>query len=418
MMSETLLLTFLGTGNYKGTRYRIGDSVSAEEVYFSVALAEHLRPDRVVTLETAEANEKHGGVIAEAFRKHCIPHQKAGIPAGASERELWEIFSMLAGQVPEGCKLHLDITHGFRSLPLLGFIAISYLRVTRKISMGGLHYGAWEARDRESNIAPAFNLTPFVTLLDWTVAADEFLHSGSAVRLGGLLEEKQQSLWTDADRSSASPDRDALPKKLKSLGSSVSTSSLNLLLLRTGAMAESAGKLEVALESARAELTDHAAPFLEVLRPVSGELTRFRDTELSTLRELVSWLADHGRTAAALTLASEWTTSYAMVHYGKNNHHSNHKSRKPYSQAIFELECPGTLRKSDDPGRKALEIAEQLKRTLAGEHIGNLASATSKIRSARNDLNHAGFSDEPAKASDLIKRAKEIAEILHSLPLP
>ncbi len=169
-VNKKLLLTFLGTGKYEPCRYQFSDSLSDEEAFFSVSLAEHLKPDKVVSLQTEKAAEINGTALDGKIKRLGIEHNVVTIPNGASEDELWQIFGLLTEAVDPGCELHLDITHGFRSQPLLGFIALNYLRITRKIRIGGLHYGAFEAR--KENIAPVFDLTAFLTLLDWTSAAE------------------------------------------------------------------------------------------------------------------------------------------------------------------------------------------------------------------------------------------------------
>lgn len=409
-----ILLTFLGTGNYQPCRYQVDPSSGQNEVtFFSVALARTLRPDKVISLQTAAATATNGSALDAAFSQCGIPHHPVSIPDGQSEAELWQIFAALTGNVPEDSTLHLDITHGFRSLPVLGFIALSYLRVTRKVTIGGIHYGAWEARDK-NNLAPVFNLTPFLTLLDWTAAADQFLSTGSAARLGGLLAQAQQSLWKNAG-ANAHAD---LPRKLKSLGSSLETSSANLLLLRTGALSDAAIKLGKQMEIAKDEAAAHASPFLEVLAPVQEQLLKFQDTELATLRDLVGWLAGRGQTAAALTLASEWLTSYVMVTCGQANHFTGYSQRQPYSLAISSLEQPENKITSDETGRAALAARDILLRKLSEENLKSLARLASTIRSARNDLNHAGFNDDRTAASALATRAIEVAESLRQLLPP
>ena len=194
MPKTTLLLTCLGTTNYHPADYQIDGTVYRDETYFSIALAKHLRPDHFISLQTYSAAEIHGLILDEAV-PDGIHHTPVSIPDGKSEDELWQIFRALTESVPEGCRLHLDITHGFRSLPMLAFTACSFLRVTRRVEIVGIHYGAWDARNEKSNATPAFDLTPFLTLLDWSSAADQFLDIGDATRAAALLEAAQNDLW-------------------------------------------------------------------------------------------------------------------------------------------------------------------------------------------------------------------------------
>ena len=208
----TILLTSLGTGNYHPSSYQIEDSISDQQAFFSVALAKHLSPDRVISLQTSQAADLHGTALANDLKRLNIDHEVVSIPEGKSENELWQIFSVLTSHIPQACTLHLDITHGFRSLPLLGFIALNYLRVTRNITIGSLRYGAWEAKNN-NDIAPSFDLSPFLTLLDWSAAADQFKATGAADRIARLLKETQISLWKN--RGNEGPK--ALPKLLSTL---------------------------------------------------------------------------------------------------------------------------------------------------------------------------------------------------------
>jgi CRISPR-associated DxTHG motif protein len=53
------------------------------------------------------------------------------IPEGRSEQELWEIFDRVASAVDEGDTILLDITHAFRSIPMIVFAVAAYLRRTK-----------------------------------------------------------------------------------------------------------------------------------------------------------------------------------------------------------------------------------------------------------------------------------------------
>lgn len=413
---DVILLTFLGTGTYQPCRYAFPDSDETGEpvAFYSAALAARLKPDRVISFQTKHAAAKNGEGLAASLEALGCAHDPVPISDGSSEDELWQIFSVLTRHVPENCTLYLDITHGFRSLPVLGFIALSYLRVTRRVTIGGIYYGALEARDPATNITPTFNLTPFLTLLDWTAAADQFLTTGSAVRLGEMLAQRQQVLRAKPLDSGASE----LPTKLKTLGRFITEASMNLLLLRTHAFAGTREKLVGRIGDASQEARVFAAPFMEVLNPVRDELSRFSDMELGTLRELVEWLAARGQTAASLTLASEWIISYAMAICGEPDHHVGHATREPYSRAIAMLEYGGTKGSRDEKTAQAEEVVALLESRIPLEQITILKTVSNTIRNARNDINHAGFNKEPAPADALSARASTVAAQLKELDLP
>lgn len=409
-----ILLTFLGTGKYEPCAYRFDDQVSAPETFFSVALAQSIWPETVVSLQTIAAAEKHGEKLSEDLEKHGIPGQVVKIPNGGSESELWEIFSAITNAVPAECELHLDITHGFRSLPLIGFIALAYLRTTRKVTIGGIHYGAWESRNSDGSIAPVFDITPFLTLLDWNSAADQFLQTGSADRIAQLLSDAQQSLW----RNPGDLEKSDLPRALKGLSKSLKEASQSRLLLRTGALKRSAEEVVAKIEEARAEAGNHALPFLELLNPVREQLSRHADHDLDTLRDLVSWLAERGQTAAALTLASEWLISWVMVSLGETTHFTDEKHRKPYADCLNLIIDRSGKSSIENPSPESEKRFDDLTSKVSAEVIDLVAVSASQIKVARNDLNHAGFRKQPMPPGSIHDSATSIGKNLGKIPLP
>lgn len=62
-----------------------------------------------------------------------------------SEEEYWEIFTQVLQAIPKGKVVLLDVTHGFRSLPLLTVLILTCLRTVRKVTLQHVLYGAFEA---------------------------------------------------------------------------------------------------------------------------------------------------------------------------------------------------------------------------------------------------------------------------------
>ena len=97
------------------------------------------------------------------------------MPEGKSKDEIWQIFNALFDCVNEGDEIWLDVTHGYRSIPMLVITAVPYLRLLKKAEIRSITYGAYEAKDKDNNIVPIFDLTDFVGLMDWTNAASNFV---------------------------------------------------------------------------------------------------------------------------------------------------------------------------------------------------------------------------------------------------
>ncbi|MGD7654459.1 MAG: TIGR02221 family CRISPR-associated protein [Verrucomicrobiales bacterium] len=413
-MTPTILITFLGTGNYTPARYQFSGSDHPDnETFFSAALASHLKPTRVISLQTPDATTKHGKALDQRFRELNVEHSSVSIPEGKSESELWEIFAALTQAVPAKCVLHVDVTHGFRSLPILSLIALNYLRTTRDVTLGGIHYGAFEAKSNE--VTPVFDLSPFLALLDWTAAADQFLATGSASRLGSMLKGIQQSMWQNRQGSAPSD----LPTKLISLGSTLEIAANNLTLLRTGAISDSAASVAKQITNATqtGDIERFALPILDVLDPVRAELTSFNSTDLAVLRDLVGWLIEKDRPDAALTLASEWIISWVMVRLGISDHHCGENIRKPYDKCIsLWVDEYSGRHEIKNPDEESTRHLVELKEKCASDEMVRLAGIASRLKSARNDLNHAGFRQGPLSAANIFTTARELYQELVLLP--
>lgn len=408
-----ILITFLGTGNYTEATYGIGGRNYPQTRFFCSALARDLAVDKVLSFHTKRAAEINGMDLNCALQG--LDHTAVEIPPGASQAELWEIFHAITEHVPAKAELHVDITHGFRSLPLIAMIALSYLRTTRKVIIGGIHYGAFEAKG--TDVVPAFDLTAFVDLLDWSAAADQFLSTGSGARLAHLLRETQSTLWKDRGKN----DAGALPRKLSQLAKAIETTSQDLIHLRLNAIPSSVKDVKRLLDEAEAEVGTHARPFLEVIEPVREELGRFADGSLGILRDLIRWLCLRGHTSAALALSREWLTSFTMEWLGVPSRGTNERERKTYDD-VLQLLITSRMK---NPGKSGKEFSETVKLNLqrlangpAGGSLEEIARLHGKISTARNDLMHAGYRQHPADSASLQMSARTIADGLYALPLP
>lgn len=235
------------------------------------------------------------------------------------------------------------------------------------------------------------------------------------MRLAELLSQTQQSLWQNA----APEEREQLPRKLKAMAAALEDATQNPLLLRTADLHTSAKNLKNVLGDATREASEHALPFLELLKPVHDDLIRFDSTHLDTLRELVVWLVEKNRLAPALSLAKEWLVSYLMVSLGDDNHHADHETRKPYETAIQDIAKKPRSRanEAESDSTKVSAIVHQAQEDIPGETLDKLVKLSSKIIEYRNDLNHAGFRSQPLRHSNIVKQVDEISRALYEFPL-
>ncbi len=127
------LITFLGTGGYQKVTYSL-DSKSYVTAFFPVALVHciQIEPKSVLCFVT-EASAKHFKDLKQEINssKPDIDVTLINIPNGSNEQEQWEIFKIVTNSLESNEEVYFDITHGFRTIPLLTFLAASYLGCVR-----------------------------------------------------------------------------------------------------------------------------------------------------------------------------------------------------------------------------------------------------------------------------------------------
>jgi CRISPR-associated Csx2 family protein len=336
------VLSFIGAGFYQVCRYKYGDE-EIETHLFPHAVTTFFKPDSLCVLLTPKAEaarpsfksedeqlagkyfsrlvEVHNLEALRArnrtyFEQLCEIHQAKGltapqkisIPNGESEAELWKIFNAIANELNKSEEVIFDITHAFRSLPLLAFIAAAYLRKTKDINLKAIVYGALEARYKEggTEITPVFDLTPFIELLDWMTATEQFRETGNARLLAEMLKAKKGAA--------------------ESLGNKIQSLSQGLRILRPLQVMRESAELPPAINSAKVEVTGTVPPFAELIERVSSDYGRFGlshpdDAKKAAARllkqlDLAEWYFEKRQIVQALAIMREWLPSLICYRLG------------------------------------------------------------------------------------------------------
>lgn len=378
------LVAFLGTGDYEPTRYDFGDAQIAAR-YFPIALAQYLEPHQLILCLTDKAAKKHGSSFHQELAGK-VAVDELMIPDGKNEDELWEIFEQVVGRVGEQDKLAMDITHGFRSLPMIALLIISYLKFVKHIHVGGLWYGSYAARTAEGgqSTSPVFNLTPFVDLLEWIAGANSFVKYGDAEPVGKMLQLIQREI---RGRDLGEPTR------LQSLGSRLTRVSQALLLGRGEKTRQAILALKQDLDhhsdAIVSELDSWAKPCLPLWRQMAAEYGRLVKVDDGAYElGLVQWYLNRDYVPQGVTLLQECIISRAVA------------------------ECLGLPEQVNKLAVRGKAKAVLRREGYAENPIGQVFN---KLTQLRNDIAHAGYRPHPMEASTMKKNALEYTEEMRGL---
>jgi CRISPR-associated protein Csx16 len=314
-------VTFLGTGRYEPVAYGFAGKRAETSRYVARALAELLRPRVIRVLATEEAENQHGAGLRESLVGLGGPQPEfVRIPSGKERSEQLAFFEILK-QALRGAEgpVVLDITHGFRAQPFLAAAVVAFLRaVDEPPPEIRVLYGAFEAKTAEG-VAPIWDLTYLVELLDWTAALRMLLKTGRAEEAAAETERLGRSLskaWAEGGRSGPRPELDRLGRALREFGANFETLRTGDLLLGRGPKVppSTAGLLD-ALERAREDVLRHLPPLAAVLdrlrdmvEPLAVPPERLASPEgLGAVAALARLYLDLGRRLeAAATLREGW----------------------------------------------------------------------------------------------------------------
>ncbi len=392
-------ISFLGPTNYETVTY-IYQGRECTTNLFPEALFYFFPDLRQLYVFATPTVQSHSNL--QQLKERVSPNRLTvvPIPEGRSETELWDIFSALTETVAEEEEVVFDITHSFRSIPFLTFLAAAYLRAARRARIRAVVYGAYEARPKDDpGPRPVFDLTPFVSLLDWLAATNQFIHTGDAQYLARLLHREGEARPSGA---------------LKHAGEALESFSLAVMLCRPLEVMKDAGRMENQLKKAASDMAQWARPFTVMADRIQAEYGKYSLPDptgevVASLKHqfaLIRWYADHGQIIQAVTLAREWVVTAV------GRRLQERFVLKTEDREQIERGLSGLCRVAQ--GRSFPDDLNEVGRTLQGwPEAQNLADLWNRLTAVRNDLDHAGMNPSPMSAATLRRKTRE--EILPAL---
>ena len=189
-----ILLTSLGTRLFDApTDYEL-DEKSASALLTPLALVQLLdppqRPNRVVAMVTPGAESTTWPVFEkETCSILGFKPESVSISDGRNSAEIREIIEEVAQKIPEGAKLTLDVTQGFRHFPFIFYALVLYLTSLRGVKIRGAYYGMVEGfAPTDPTPRPIIDLQPLLELPEWFHAVRMFRDQGTTLPMATLLK--------------------------------------------------------------------------------------------------------------------------------------------------------------------------------------------------------------------------------------
>ncbi|MGV8110928.1 TIGR02221 family CRISPR-associated protein [Methanospirillum sp.] len=340
------LLSFIGTGDLKNTRYSFRDQLFETPVV-QEAICSFFSVSDVIIFATDKAENKNYSDVSKNIPRARVVR----VPDGRSEKELWQIFLTVSGEVEEGDEIIFDITHGFRSLPFIATLSAAYLQEVKGASLKALLYGAFDATD--NGITPIFDLSGFIEIFSWMAGVRSFLTHVDAGEIHRLIRSITSEMYQNADTSQK-------PVHLNNLATRLDAFTSSVRLSRPVEGISSAAGIIDALPMAEGEIS----VFTPALVPLVGKIATVEryaapdpDPKLGITKEylnkqleMIQFQVEKGLYQPAVTLAREWMVSVLIYAAGDGNRWLDKDIRREgewtlggASKKILNYKCDDTI---------------------------------------------------------------------------
>ncbi|EIM64413.1 TIGR02221 family CRISPR-associated protein [Desulfobacter postgatei] len=421
-----IFISFLGRNNYKYCNYYFNDDESdvVKDVRFvqEALLKRHCsswgKDDRALIFLTPEAEDCNW---QENKIEEKLPHgldyslSQLGlslsiepikdIPMGYNESEVWELFDLIIEKINEGDEIYLDITHGFRSLPMLGLVLVNYLKVTKNISVGGIYYGAFEKLGPSHEIdkipmekrnAPVLDLTSFHILQDWVMGADNFINYGITGKIEQVISEEIKTTLKETK------GQDPKAAALKQFNNQLKEIPAGFQTVRGKEIIEGTSIQNLKEQINNIKLFKQNAPLRNILDKISRKLAGFKKDDVKNGFLGVQWCIDHGMIQQGITLLQENTITWVLTALKRNYtgplnlDYTDKEMRTLVSQSFHILGRGDRITKEGwkDPSKSYPDDATYIQNFIK---TTGLLSAYASLSEYRNDINHGGVTNTPSK---------------------
>lgn len=421
-------LSFLGTGLYEEGNYYYKNQSNAkvrtrfvQEALVSLFCSEWEKEDEVIVFLTDLARCKNWNNVDDKNRqlKNILDRNKkirlkdVSIPDCKTEEEIWEIFNIISNNVNENDEVIFDITHSFRSIPMLAMVVLNYLKAAKNVKLSGIYYGCWEGKDQKNNV-PIFDLTPFDNMLEWSQAVNTFLKNGVS---GPLHELSMKDLNEDCKENKTARRTRSIIEKLHDFSMCIYTcrGSIPNLSDRKARSKKSIGyafkettKSIRELEKEESEIS--LIPFQCLMLKIDNKLERFDSIDvLKSGIASVQWCIDNNLIQQGYTALEETVKTYICKKFSLDCNSRNDREEIAKKALIMKSKPNNKMIK---PGSKNFDLVNHIATKLDQD----IAQLSRNISERRNDINHFGFNSKPASYTSLVdgleKNFEEFMEIL------
>lgn len=426
------LYAFLGTSKYEPCKYRSEaaappfTSPSVCFVQTAVALKMGSDFEGATIFATKDAREKNATLLRKEFQQnHLAEPTVVSVPAGHTQEEIYEIFDALKDHIDEQSPVVFDITHGYRSQPILGVMILNYLQsLSSGFELVDLLYGAFDPlhyreQGTENTEYPIVSLMPLWELNEWSAAFQNFDKTGNAGLLSKYAERTQRQYMSAL--GGPPPERPGLinfAKALQEWQQAIELCAVPQLYARNRYFDLLQHQLDAPWNDFTQELGRFVKPLRERLQQIVEPMYTERWDSIDGLRaqlEIMRWMNKYGRHQPFLTMAREWLKTFTALAISI----PVEELHELYFGAAVQLSLCGKLEPDVIEDLDSVCGAGSYQTLLhLGEVFGSQFYVLAKdITEARNGVNHCWIGRSPEETNAIKIATGTAQKVLDEFPV-
>ncbi|MBW1705832.1 MAG: TIGR02221 family CRISPR-associated protein [Deltaproteobacteria bacterium] len=426
-------MAFLGTNDYLACTYFSDDREMRDVRFVQEATLEFFcndwsKDDRILIFTTDEVVQKNwkdnghrdretGKYFKRNGLKKCIkdlnlstPFQNVPIPEGKSEQEIWDIFKIVLDQLSQGDEVVFDITHAFRSIPMLAIVVLNYAKIMKKITLHGIYYGAFEVLGTipeakkiplKERRVPILDLTSFDQLMEWSLAINRFIEAGDAAHISRLANQSARSFL------SKTKGKDRSAHFLRRIAGDLDKFTKTLSTCRGLDISNVVNKLNKDIRQLEESNYLPPEPFQPVFKQIKEQISLFKGDSVMDGISAVRWCLDHNLIQQGYTILRETLISHFVSKIGENPRYLKNKNRQIVNQAVTIYANNLSRKEWIKPAKDDPETTRKFIKYFKTQK--ELVKIYNDLSDSRNDLNHAGYRTN-ARRSEIF--GKQLSEMI------
>ncbi|MBW1707392.1 MAG: TIGR02221 family CRISPR-associated protein [Deltaproteobacteria bacterium] len=399
-----VFLSFLGLGsfhqttkqyNYSKTVFILNGVKSKETKFVQIAELEILGInsfDKIIIVATQKSYDIHFGNInrqlSELGTADIIP---LIIEEDMSPEGQWKWFEMILDNIDYGDELTIDLTHGYRSIPIVFSTAVNFLQKAKNIALSAVYYGAYE---KNKGLAPIVDMKDFYIINEWAEAVSRLIEDADARKMAAVAQQ------TDSFQAGELND-EKLIKAFDDLTNTVRNVDIN----HVEAKANAAIRLIKEKEEAASvtgkillKLVMDKFVLIATDEPLSGQYDKpYFDLQL----QIISLLLEHRLFMQAYTVMREFIGSIGMVEIekAKISNKKGRNQRQRFAETFIKMLRYEEKRWRFEDKEKEVEILRPYYAKLKNHGIESiLRNFTKELTDYRNSFAHAWTSKKEVKS--------------------